>query len=229
MDAMPSLREQQAAFGAALLGRGGPPRMAIYRNNVLGNWRGALAGAYPVTRMIVGDAFFGALARAYGRAQPSTSGDLNEFGEALAAFLGAFPDTQDLPYLPDMARLEWRVHLAYYAAEAPPFDFSRATEARLAPACALLESAWPVATIWQAHQSGGDPATVDLGAGAERALVLRPQWRVDVLALSRGDYGFLGRLAAGLGPALEAGVAADPAFDPSTALARWVRQGVLTT
>lgn len=229
MDAMPSLREQQAAFGAALLGRGGPPRMAIYRNNVLGNWRGALAGAYPVTRLIVGDAFFGALARAYARAHPSASGDLNEFGAGLAAFLETFPDTQDLPYLPDVARLEWRVHLAYYAAEAPPFDFSRPTGARLAPACALLESDWPLAAIWQAHQPGGDPATVDLGAGPERVLVCRPAWQVEVRALARGDYAFLFNLSAGLGPALEAGAAAGPDFHPSTALARWVRQGVLTT
>lgn len=229
MDAMPSLREQQAAFGAALLDGGGPPRMAIYRNNVSGNWRGALAGAYPVTRMIVGEAFFGALARAFARAHPSTSGDLNEYGAGLAGFLETFPHTQDLPYLPDVARLEWQVHRAYHAAETPPFDFARPTEVRLAPACALLASSWPLAAIWNAHQEGGDPAAVDLGASAERVLVHRPGWRVEVLALSRGDYAFLDGLLKGLGPALEAGAGADAGFDPASALAAWVRQGVITT
>lgn len=226
---MPSLREQQEAFGAALLEGGGSARMAVYRGNVFGNWRGTLAGAYPVTRVIVGDPFFGALARAYGRARPSRSGDLNEFGEGLAAFLETFPDTQDLPYLPDVARLEWLVHRAYYAADARAFEPERALEARLAPACGLLESAWPLAAIWQAHQPGGDPASVDLAAGPERVLVLRPAWRVEVRALTRGDFHFLAGLGGGLGAALEAAVAADAQFHPATALARWVREGVLTT
>lgn len=228
---MPALPDQQAAFGAALLDGGGPPRMAIYRNNVLGNWRGALAGAYPVTRAIVGEVFFAALARAYGRSHPSRSGDLNEFGAGLAGFLEAFPHTQDLPYLPDVARLEWCVHLAYYAADAPPFDVSRPSEARLAPACAVLVSSWPLAAIWNAHQEGGDPAAVRLDAGPEYVLVHRPGWRVEVRALERGAYCFLERLAAGeaLGPALAAGAAADSGFDPGTALAAWVPQGVITT
>jgi hypothetical protein len=182
-----------------------------------------------VTRRIVGEAFFAALARAYGRAQPPASGDLNEFGALLPAFIAEFPHTQDLPYLADVARLEWLVHRAYYAAPAGAFDPGRALEARLAPACGLLESAWPLAAIWQAHQPGGDPASVDLAAGPELVLVLRPAWRVEVRALARGDYRFLAGLGGGLGPALEAAVAADAQFHPSTALARWVREGVLTT
>ena len=226
---MSSLREQQAGFGAALLEGGGPPRMALYRNNVLGNWRGALESTYPVTRRIVGEAFFSALAHAYARAHPSASGDLNAFGAELAAFVASFEHAQDLPYLPDVARLEWLVHRAYYAADARAFDPGRALEARLAPASALLESQWPLAAIWQAHQPGGDPASVDLAAGPERLLVLRPAWRVEVRALARGDFRFLAGLGGGLGPALEAAVDADPQFHPSTALARWVREGVLTT
>lgn len=226
---MPSLPEQQATFGAALLGSGGAPRMAIYRNNVFGNWRGALESAYPVTRRIVGEAFFAALARAYACAEPSTSGDLSEYGARLAAFTASFEHAQDLPYLPDVARLEWLVHRAYHAAQAPAFDPARALEARLAPACALLESGWPLVAIWQAHQPGGDPASVDLAAGPERVLVRRPAWRVEVRALARGDFRFLAGLGGGLGSALEAAVAADAQFQPSTALARWVREGVLTT
>jgi hypothetical protein len=71
---------------------------------------------------------------------------------------------------------------------------------------------------------------VNLEAGPERALVHRPDWRVQVTALRRGDFLFLECLQAGesLGAALEAAVAEDPAFEPQHALAAWVHAGVLT-
>lgn len=227
---MRSLLELQREFGDELLGAGGAPRMAIYRGNAFGNWLGALAGAYPVARRIVGDGFFEALARRYARAHPSASGDLNEYGASLAQFIEADADARDLPYLPDVARLEWLAHRAYFAADPARFDLSRPTQVRPAPACGLLASDWPVASIWLAHQEGGRPELVDLAAGPERALVHRPDWRVEVTALRPGDFRFLECLQAGepLGAALEAAVAEDAAFVPHLALSTWVHAGVLT-
>lgn len=227
---MPPLLEQQRAFAAALLdAEVADPRLRVYRANVFGNWSAALAGAYPIVRAIVGPAFFERLARDYAQAAPSTSGDLHEYGAQLAAFLDGYPQAADLPYLPDVARMEWLGHLAHYAADAPAFDLSRPTEARLAPYCALLASDWPLQRIWEAHQEGGDPATVDLGAGPDRILVHRAGWRVEVCSLRPGDYRFLERLRAGesLGAALEAAVDADAAFVPRVAFAAWVQAGVI--
>ena len=227
---MRSLLELQREFGDELLGAGGAPRMAIYRGNAFGNWHGALAGAYPVVRRIVGDAFFESLARRYARSHPSRTGDLNEYGASLAQFLETDPDTRDLPYLPDVARLEWLAHRAYYAADPAPFDFSRPTQVRLAPACGLIESDWPIASIWEAHRDGGRPELVNLASGPERALVHRPAWRVEVTALRPGDFCFLERLKAGeaLGPALAAAAGEDPGFVPRVALATWVQAGAIT-
>lgn len=227
---MPSLLELQRAFGAELLGAGGPPRMSVYRGNAFGNWSAALAGAYPIVQRIVGADFFRLLARDYAIAHPSTSGDLHAYGARLAEFLDAYQGTLDLPYLPDVARMEWLAHVAYYAADPAPFDFSRPTEARLAPSCGLLVSGWPLARIWAAHQADGDPSSVDLHAGPDRILVHRPGWRVEVRLLAPGGYRFLERLGAGaaLGPALEAAVAEDPEFDARVALAAWVDIGAIT-
>jgi hypothetical protein len=227
---MRSLLELQREFGHVLLGAGGAPAMAVYRGNAFGNWHGALAGAYPVVRRIVGEAYFEALARDYALASPSRSGDLNQHGDALALFLELHPGTRELSYLPDVARLEWLAHRAYFAADAARFDVSRPTEVRLAPSCGLMASAWPVASIWEAHQDGGRPELVDLAARPERALVHRPGWRVEVTALRPGDFRFLECLQAGetLGAALEAAVSEDAGFVPRLALATWVHAGVLT-
>jgi uncharacterized protein len=225
---MPSLRETQRRFAADLLGGGGPSRMAVYRANAFGNWSAALAGAYPIARMIVGEDFFVAVAHDYARGHPSSSGDLHEYGEHLPGFLEAYGPVRDLPYLPDVARMEWLAHRAYYAADPAPFDLSRPTEVRLAPCCGLLASAWPLASIWEAHQAGGDPSSVNLAAGPCRILVHREGWQIRVRPLARDGYRFLERLSAGspLGEALEA-ASSDPAFDARIALATWVEKGVI--
>ena len=57
-------------------------------------------------------------------AQPSPSGDLNDYGGAFADFLAAYPHAVELPYLADVARLEWLVQAVYYAADAGPADLS---------------------------------------------------------------------------------------------------------
>jgi uncharacterized protein len=246
---MPSLPEQQAGFAAALVDArqvrtilpffSGPAaraqaRLAVYRGNVYGNWGKALAGAYPVVRKIVGEGFFDAMAREYARAHPARNGDLNGYGEHLAEFVAAFPHTADLPYLPDVARMEWFVHLAYFAADATPLDVNalrRDSDPRLklAPACALLESAWPLGRIWTIHQDDyRGEFDLDLASGPDRVLIHRPRWRAEVLSLAGGDFRFLYSLSQGetLGTALEAG-SGDPGFDPSAALARWIGMGVV--
>ncbi|WP_071651562.1 MNIO family bufferin maturase, partial [Duganella phyllosphaerae] len=109
-------------------------RLTLYRGNLAATATKALAAAYPVIAALVGHAFFGALARAYVRAQPSQDGDLNRFGAQLGDFLDDFPPAATLPYLADMARLEWAVHRAHYAADAAPVT---ATAPDYAPAAAL--------------------------------------------------------------------------------------------
>jgi hypothetical protein len=228
-----SLPEWQSEFAATLFARAGAPGMAVYRGNVFGNWSQALAGAYPIVRKIVGQEFFECLAREYARAQPSTSGDLNEYGAQLADFISTFPHTGDLPYLPDVARMEWLAHRAYYAADAAPFGLEGLGESsrlRLTPPCALLCSQWPLARIWTVHQDDyGGAIEVDLRAGPDRILVHRPRWRAQVRSLAPGDYRFLDTARRGkrLDEALEAAAAEDPAFGPSLALAGWVDAGVI--
>ena len=65
----------------------------------------------------MGDEFFDGLAHTYGKSYPSDNGDLNLFGAHFAQFLQDFEHVADYPYFPDMARLEWALHRAHYAAD----------------------------------------------------------------------------------------------------------------
>ncbi len=70
-------RSSQQAFATALFdpaaalpsfaGAAVQERFALYRGNVSATWRRTLGHAYPVVLALVGEDFFGGLARAYGR------------------------------------------------------------------------------------------------------------------------------------------------------------------
>lgn len=252
--AEPAATDQALArFGAGLLQPGAEPlelfqgsperagpRFALYRGNLSANWERSLGNAYPVLRQLVGEEFFLGLAREYGRRHGAASGNLNAFGDRFAEFLAGFPPAAAYPYFPDVARLEWAVHTAFYSADSAALsaadlaclgaDTLEQAPVRLRPGHALLASAWAIADLWHAHQSPpAGPLPQDLASPC-LALVYRPAWRVQVRQAGPGEGAALGLLAGGatLAGALEAGLDADPDFDPGAALQAWLAQGLLT-
>jgi hypothetical protein len=245
--------EALARFGAGLLQPGAEPldlfqggaeragpRFALYRGNLTANWERCLGNAYPVLRQLVGEEFFLGLAKEYGRRHAATSGNLNAFGEHFAEFLAAFPPAAAYPYFPDVARLEWAVHSAFYSADSFVLtaadlaglgaDAIEHAPVRLRPGHALLASEWAIAELWHAHQSPqARPLPQDLASPCQ-VLVYRPAWRVQVRPVSPGEGAALALLAGGatLAAALETGLDTDPDFDPGAALQAWLAQGLLT-
>ena len=248
-----ALAAGQQAFAAALLdaGQGAAPppsfageaaleRFSLYRGNLAATWRRTLAHAYPVVLALVGEDFFAGLARAYGRQYRSDSADLNQFGARFGDFLAAFPPVDALPYLPDMARLEWALHLAHYAPDAQGVPREALAtlspeqlEARrfaLHPACALLASGWQVHALWQAHQEGeGQGVFPQQLQVASHALVCRPRWKAQALALDEAAHAALLALQQGqtFGAALDAAFERDEAFDLGGHLRQWLAHAVL--
>jgi hypothetical protein len=208
-------------------------RLAFYRGNLTAIWTQALSNAFPVLLQLVGDEFFEQLARAFGKAYPSQSGDLNFFGAELPAFLAQDTRVADYPYFADVAALEWQVHRAYYAKDVQELhlpDFLAVVgeglqEARLQwnPAAALHSSPWGTVSVWHAHQQ----SPVDSDAIALRAasygLVTRKEWFVHLITLEKADFLALQALQTGetLGSALEIALDENPAFDIPQQLNNW--------
>ena len=215
-------------------------RLGIYRGNAKANAAKAIAAAYPVVEKIVGGEFFSGLASEYQSRFASVNGDLNEYGEAFAAFLADFPPAREIPYLAQVACLEWRVHRAHYAADPGPFDPARLASVlpehqlllrpRLHPACHVLHSAYPIARIWEVHQDTfSGEFKVDFPRDATCALVYRPRFRVEVAQISNAEAAFLGECldAQTLGSALAAAQLRDASFDLGRSLSEWVRSSVI--
>lgn len=229
------------ALAAQLQGDKAAERLALYRGNLHASWRRALAHAYPVVLALVGEEFFGGLARAYGRHSPSDSPDLNRFGAHFAAFLEGFAPAAQLPYLPDMARLEWALHCAWLAPDAAGLaagalaaltpEQLEARHLRLHPACSLLDSPWQVPALWRAHQEP-DVSRRHFPPALERrsyCLASRTGWQVQLLELDAASHAALLVLQRGdcLGAALDAAFALDEDFALGHYLQQWLAHGVL--
>lgn len=210
-------------------------RTAIYINNHHIGLREALIAVYPVTRRLVGDDCFDLLARKYVCAYAKASGNVLDFGAHLADQIERTEAFAALPYLADVARLEWLRHQVWHAADADPaatlslstltaLDDDALTALRLqrVPAARLFQSHYPVLRIWQANQSPAPPV-VDLGAGGVQCLIARTGSAVECAALPDGDHAFLAALdELPACAAAEQALRCDPNFDLAVALKRWL-------
>lgn len=235
---MPRPAEGEAAFAVALrdpkrsapadLQRRGAQaqsrRFDVYRNNMTVSLIEVLETAFPAVHRLVGADFFKAAARIYIRRQPPRGPVLLLYGETFGDFLESFEPARGVPYLGDVARLEWARQKAYHAADAESLAVTRLTDVPerdledlrfgLHPSLSLLRSRFPVASLWAASTGAGSSATVDMARG-EAVAVLRPDLQVDVRVLPPGGYDFLAQLAAGgtLGAAASAAAQASGDFD----------------
>lgn len=238
------LREMQLRFQSALLHGDADARAAIragrltaerridiYRHNVFSTLRGALADLYPITKRIVGEGFFNHLADEFIRATPSPAGDLNQFGREWADYLAAHSEVAELPYLPDVARLEWHWHEAFHAADAGAFDVAGLANVppeqhgmlkfQLNPAAALIESRFPLFEIWRVNQPDyeGD-MLIDWDVGVNHLVVSREGVECTLRNVAPAIHTFLHSLAndASLESAADAAFAVDTDFDLQSAL-----------
>ncbi len=238
------LPDLQTAFRAGTVGRDAAAvatladdgmenghRFGIYRNNIFLSLTGVLEAAFPTVAKLVGDENFAVLAHRFIAAHPPQRPALYAYGADFAAFLAGFaPAVEELPFLPDLARVEWAVNEAYFEADAEPLvaehlaglapDRYAGLRFRLHPTVRLIGSDWPVWDMWGA-EALPDPRPDGKQDAAQQVLVRRPESKVDVVLLAPGDFAFLDAFARGdtLGEAAAAVAGADADFDLSTCLA----------
>ena len=132
----------------------------------------ALRAAYPVVAQMLGNESFADLARALWHVRPPERGDIACWGGALPVFIQTSGQLQDEPYLSDVARAEWALHQCAGALDLSA-DLSTLVlltthepsqlQLVLAPGCAVVRSAWPIASILGAHLEAS-PSLADAGA-----------------------------------------------------------------
>lgn len=242
---MSVLREQQEGFARSVtgdvdetyaqsiceVGLSGVRRLGIYQHSVTNGLRDALAGVFEVVEKLVGTEYFAYVADHYVRSHPSTSGNVHDFGKTFPDYLETFPGLDVLPYLPDVARLEWAYHAAFHSPVGSMLNINKLSQVAeskydelnflLSPACYLLHSNYPVLHIWQVNQNNYDgDDSVNLDEGGVDLAVVREGKQIVFHSLKPADFVLLKKLSAGntFSVSCEAALKLDPECDVSKVL-----------
>ena len=231
-EGQPALNPQRGVPGAE--------RMAVYAEGYRARAEEALREVYEAIRHVVGARAFAALTRAYTQAHPSQDYNLSVIGRHLQAFLSTYPLTRDLPFLPDLARLEWAVSQAFHAQESPPLDAASLAALSpddwhrlrlpLQPAVQVVASAWPILDIWQARQAPREAVQITVVDRPQWVLVFRRGWAVQCRLLAQDQAAVLTQLREGrtLGDVCDALAASGPPPPLTDWFAGWARDGLIT-
>lgn len=180
-------------------------RFAIYRNNVVSSLIDGLATRYPVTQTLVGEEFFRAMASVYVRENPPQSALLMHYGIDFADFIEGFQPASDLPYLPDVARIENARVKAYHAADIAPIspktlaaqaieetDSLLSKPLHIHPSVTVLASPYPAWSIWKNHHD-----LSELQWSSEEILICRPHDDVHTTLAPQGMAEMLAQVQQG--------------------------------
>lgn len=186
----------------------------VYRSNLLANASRALEISFPTLSQLLSTQGTQALAALYYDDHPLLVGDWGEWGEHLAIWLSQQEILHDIPYLADVARLDWFCHSIERsetpentAASIAMLDAIDSNFLRLKPTShlAVMVSRFPLLEIWQAHHASEESrdywlslANRPLAAGTQQYLLItREHWRAAPITISSEEYWFYQTLLKG--------------------------------
>ena len=86
--------------------------LQLYRNNFYISLSEYLEACFPAVLALVGEEFFRQLSKHFIQKIPLTEAPLEKYGANFSSFISTYPATLELPYLAEMARLEWYLEQA---------------------------------------------------------------------------------------------------------------------
>ncbi|MGB0684121.1 MAG: putative DNA-binding domain-containing protein [Magnetovibrionaceae bacterium] len=168
-------------------------RIQLHANNTVILLAEALGRIFPAVKALLGEAAFDQVARAFAKAHPPTSPVLNAYGDGFADWLAGQRGLENLPYIGDVAALDFAWARAEQAADARAISIDVLSVAepsvlddirfRLHPAFGLVLSDWPIFGIWSWARSGGQGESPFAGPEPSATLVNRQVETVEVIPI----------------------------------------------
>jgi hypothetical protein len=203
----------------------------------------ALEEAFPAVRTVVGEDELRALVARYRVAIPTGIYSLSDVGVNLPSFLATDPLSARLPFLPDLAALEWAVLRAFHSFERERFDPATAAgwgldaweraRLELQPSVAVQASVWPILDLWTLRDTQRDERRaidVVLEGRPQSVLVSRSRLTVACEIVSPAKARLLDALLSGatLGEATETcAETTDEPLDVGAWFAEWAARGLV--
>ncbi len=240
----------QALFrqGDTVLGASAPidTGLAAYRNNGSANATRAMALLFPAVYALLGEDDFAPLARLHWLAQPPQRGDWSQYGGGLGDWIAAHNPggvLDALPFLPDLARLDYALSHCQDVADATPDLATLALLEQdpstlrmvLHPSVAALLLAYDVVDFRQALLADTTlpsplvSTLIQPQSATKHVLIARHAYRAQAKTIDTPSAAFVRNCVAGTTvlQAHDAATAIDPAFDVSAWLsdaitAQWI-------
>jgi len=215
-----------------------PKRYSVYKNNVIVSYLEALAAAYPACKNLVGEQFFNAIGRAYLLEVPPNSQLMILFGAGFAEFVEGYEPAKQIPFLPDVAKLERAWRLAYHSADVASISQEKLTALpaeqlgdatiEFLPSVAVIHSQFPLISLWSAATSMSPLDGID-PQQPESAFIVRPVLDVQVQNIALDHFASVSALSEGqtLNQAAEAGYSNNEDFEFSALFGFLIQSGAI--
>ncbi len=185
--------------------------MQVYRNNYYISLTEALRSVYVSVDKLVGKGFFDFVAHGYIEAHPSRSGNLHELGGEFETYIGALEQAASVPYIADVAKLDWAWHRMFHAEDSNSLaidvlvgyqhkDFG-ALCFQLVPACQILKMDYTVFGLWNhCREIPGFESSDELSYENEQQFIMIYRSGLDVVVamVSQAKALFIEKLREGM-------------------------------
>ena len=142
--------------------------LEIYKTSLFANLSAVLGAGFPIVREVVGSACFNGLCRQFIPNHLPASAKLSAYGGAFPDYLASRAELAELPYLPDLAKLEWQIKRLLIAKDHPKdpgFEPSAKPTLQLAPWAATFSACSNVVALrhWHYDRISAPPAMTGCG------------------------------------------------------------------
>jgi hypothetical protein len=230
-----------ASIAARLLGgRDAAKRFGIHHRHYTASLATAIVGRFPATGWLVGPGQLEDAARQFVREHPPLAPCIAEYGARFPAFLGTWPATADLRYVPAFADLDWhlgRLAVAVDVAALGREQLATLNATDLADLVVTLQSgthyveaSWAIDTLMTMYLGDASPESWTLTDEPVHVEVRGARGAFRFSRLRAGELVFRRSIAGGvsLSDAASHALKIDPGFDPGAGLLSLLDERLIT-
>lgn len=180
-------------------------RLKIYRNHIVTTLSDVLVMNFPLVEILTGEGFLRTAAKLYLFDNPPMEACLDRYGNSFPDFLKGYEHAKDLPYLADVARLDWEMNEARIAKQDNTLSVESLAQIdpnllegavfKVKQSVRLMQSEYPLDKIYYfCEQDEENRGELNVDKSPTYILVTRMEWDPKIFKLDEAEYGLLSAL-----------------------------------
>ena len=159
-------------------------RLQIYQNNYREPLIQGLLDVFPIVSAFVGEVFTRTALRHFIEEKPPAEPCLSNYGDKFSSFLRGYEAAGSVPYLGDIAALEWAVYKLQHVAEV---EARGGVRLGIIPKAIFIDSSFPLLNLWMVGNGQLQAEAVHVDQGGQYVCVALHDIQVQLYALSEAE------------------------------------------